>query len=159
MQCQSMQCQSIICNQCPYGTKLLNSNHYFCMMPHCVNPTHINATATAMIKKFCNHSGCQTLVDYPQKYCETHQPLSNRVYRKKDSPSERGYDTQWKRVRIIKLQHEPLCEDCLERNKTVPAVEVHHIIKIKTDSNERLNMDNLKSLCEKCHKVRTGRGE
>jgi len=52
----------------------------------------------------------------------------------------------------------PLCEDCLERDISTPAEEVHHIQPIESapdfETMKILAYDikNLKSLCRNCHK-------
>jgi 5-methylcytosine-specific restriction protein A len=53
----------------------------------------------------------------------------------------------------------PFCEDCLQRGRHVPGVEVHHIVKVKDDPSRRLDADNCMSLCQSCHSIRTRRGE
>ena len=51
----------------------------------------------------------------------------------------------------------PLCELCLQENKTVPAEDIHHIISFMStdDPQQRLflayDYDNLMSLCKQCH--------
>ena len=48
-----------------------------------------------------------------------------------------------------------LCERCLKRGLIVPAVEVHHKVKLTpeniSDPKISLNFDNLEALCKKCH--------
>ena len=50
------------------------------------------------------------------------------------------------------------CEECLERGVFTMGDEVHHVIALTpeniNDPNITLNWNNLKLLCEKCHKAK-----
>jgi 5-methylcytosine-specific restriction endonuclease McrA len=65
--------------------------------------------------------------------------------------------TKWRELRLKKLQSQPLCEKCLEADKTTAACEVHHIIPVESAHNETqmkglmFDMNNLMSLCHTCH--------
>jgi 5-methylcytosine-specific restriction protein A len=83
------------------------------------------------------------------------QPKSNNQYnaeRRKIYNSER-----WRRLRAWKFACNPLCELCLQENKTVPAEDIHHIISFMStdDPRQRLflayDYNNLMSLCKQCH--------
>ncbi len=74
---------------------------------------------------------------------------------------ERGKDRQadkdfykskpWLRLRDLKRQRNPLCEDCLAEGRTVLMAEVHHIKSRKTHPELALDLENLRSLCSSCH--------
>lgn len=85
--------------------------------------------------------------------------LSRPRPRRRKSSTKRGYDRQWRNVRLIKLQADPLCEDCDRNDRSTEATEVHHIRKIKDAPELRLDLDNLMSLCTPCHAIRSARGE
>lgn len=82
--------------------------------------------------------------------CQNHRAV-NREDRVKIYSS-----SKWRKLRHSKLLANPLCELCLERDKVVPAVDVHHINSFMNHSgNRRLQLaydyDNLLSLCKQCH--------
>lgn len=64
---------------------------------------------------------------------------------------------RWKRLRLHKLQSQPLCECCLSANKNTLATEVHHIVPVESvcsiEQMELLMFDNnnLMSVCHECH--------
>ena len=64
---------------------------------------------------------------------------------------------RWRRLREMKLMHDPLCELCLEEGRTTPAEDVHHITSFMsvTDPTQRqflaYDYNNLQSLCKVCH--------
>lgn len=66
-------------------------------------------------------------------------------------------DKRWKKLRALKMRHNPLCERCVKKHKVTPTKEVHHIIPFDTGRNEEeiellaFDYDNLQSLCEPCH--------
>lgn len=74
-----------------------------------------------------------------------------RIYDiQRGSPAERGYDTQWRKVRKQKLQEQPLCEVCLRAGYVTPATEVHHIVPV-SEGGDVYAWDNLMSVCHSCH--------
>ena len=105
---------------------------------------------------FCKWPGCNELVR--GGYCDKHklsveesEQLKNYQYNKsRGSSTKQGYGSDWQRVRKIYLRKHPLCEECIKNDKIVPAVLVHHIIPIQ-DGGDRLDENNLKALCDKCH--------
>ena len=64
------------------------------------------------------------------------------------------YDRKW-RVLSESFRHlNPLCHDCYDKDIATPADEVHHIIPISEDPSRRLDITNLVSLCQACHRER-----
>lgn len=61
--------------------------------------------------------------------------------------------TQWRKLRKIKLQQDPVCEVCGEQLAT----QVHHKVSFMkgTSDEEKLSLlldyDNLQSICPTCH--------
>jgi 5-methylcytosine-specific restriction endonuclease McrA len=62
---------------------------------------------------------------------------------------------KWRSARLIILNDRPLCEVC----HTEPAFHVHHIEPLHTASGwrNRLNLDNLISICISCHSKETAK--
>ena len=79
---------------------------------------------------------------------------------KKDNLNHKAvYNTKvWKVLRLEYLKAHTLCEDCLLQGKYILASEVHHKIPISNGQTiaEKKALgyawDNLKSLCDDCHK-------
>ena len=109
----------------------------------------------------CKHSACPALTRDASGYCETHKPeyeqrqreQNTRYERSRGSAASNGYDAQWNKVRLIKLRHNPLCEDCQEAGRVTAAVLVHHVKPVKEHPELRLTMSNLRSLCVQCHEL------
>ena len=57
---------------------------------------------------------------------------------------------------MIKLQANPVCEECLRRGLVTEATVVDHIVPIN-EGGAPLDMSNLQSLCAKCHNIKSGR--
>lgn len=91
------------------------------------------------------------------KVCDRCGPKRENRKRTKN----RLYDKRvWRDVvRTNVLEAHPLCEDCLEQDKTALATEVHHVVKVEDDESMALDEDNLRALCGECHAKRTRRGE
>lgn len=92
------------------------------------------------------------------------------IYKPQRKPNKKGdnYDAErrkiynserWKRLRAWKFANDPLCEECLIQNNTVPAEDIHHIVSfMSTDDLTQRNFlaydyDNLQSLCKQCHAI------
>ena len=54
------------------------------------------------------------------------------------------------------LQAHPLCEECMRKGMLVPAQMVDHIVPINK-GGAPLDLNNLQSLCNHCHAVKTAR--
>ncbi len=63
---------------------------------------------------------------------------------------------QWRRLRALQLERQPLCEECLKQNKHTTAKVADHIQPINK-GGEPLSLDNLQSLCHACHNRKSGR--
>ena len=62
----------------------------------------------------------------------------------------------WRTLRALKLQKDPLCEECMRKGMLVPAQMVDHIVPINK-GGAPLDLNNLQSLCNHCHAVKTAR--
>jgi 5-methylcytosine-specific restriction protein A len=98
----------------------------------------------------CSYPGCPKIT--ADRFCEQHSKIGDRKYdEERGTASERGYDAQWQKVRIMKLNEDPLCEECLKKGIVVEAAVVHHIKPLETHPELRLMIDNLMSLCVMHH--------
>ena len=67
----------------------------------------------------------------------------------------RLYDTvEWRRLRMVKLAHDPLCEVCIRRGRHVPATEVDHVVAVARGGGA-LDLENCRSVCKPCHSAKT----
>lgn len=78
------------------------------------------------------------------------QEPAKTVTTKKSNHQEFYNSSVWKKVRAKQIAKQPMCEICLYSNIEVPADQVDHIISISWGGS-KLNMENLQSLCYKCH--------
>lgn len=70
----------------------------------------------------------------------------------------RGYGADWRKVRRIAMEQTNwLCVDCLQAGRTTPAIDGHHVEKIKDAPHLRLDVANVMPLCKACHDARDGR--
>lgn len=101
---------------------------------------------------------CRKLTTNKTGYCDVHEPayLEHRAQIKanhelrRGSPSRRGYDATWVKVRKFYLVLHPMCEACEKAGRVTPATEVHHIVALR-DGGERLDHENLMAVCRECH--------
>lgn len=92
-----------------------------------------------------------------ERFCAEHARQEKEHYDStRRNSHQRGYNKIWQKVRNVKINKDPLCEECLKQGKIVPADVVHHIIPINERPNLRLVIENLISLCithhEEIHK-------
>lgn len=107
----------------------------------------------------CNVAGCRNLTRNRPARCEIHAKRERQPDTLRGNSAARGYDARWRKLRLVKLGADPLCEDCLEQGITTAAVEVHHKLKVADRPDLRLDLENLLSLCTPHHARRTARGE
>jgi len=85
------------------------------------------------------------------------------IVRANDKPRgtarERGYTTQWDKARKGWLAHHPLCVECERQGRTTAATDVDHIVPHRGDMELFWDRENWQSLCGRCHRAKTGRGE
>lgn len=68
------------------------------------------------------------------------------------SAASRGYDADWRRIRLQVLEAEPLCRSCAEQGRVTQAVEVHHLEGFTSLADpRRLATSNLAPICRPCH--------
>lgn len=63
---------------------------------------------------------------------------------------------RWRALRALKLQQQPLCEECLRKGRMTPAEMVDHIVPINK-GGASLDMENLQSLCNACHACKSAK--
>lgn len=86
---------------------------------------------------------CEICTAQPKARAEDYRP----------SKTDQGRDWKWYQLsRRYRKQH-PLCERCLQFDRTTPATEVHHKVPIRQDPSLRLNWDNLMAVCRQCHEI------
>jgi 5-methylcytosine-specific restriction protein A len=61
---------------------------------------------------------------------------------------------EWQLLRKMKLQRNPLCEQCLLEGRRTRATDVDHVIGIN-HGGPALDIRNLRSLCHSCHSIKT----
>lgn len=64
--------------------------------------------------------------------------------------------SRWRRLRQVKLNADPLCEECRRRGLVTEATVVDHIVPIN-EGGAALDLRNLQSLCDACHNRKSGR--
>jgi 5-methylcytosine-specific restriction protein A len=106
-------------------------------------------------KVACTHRGCPTLVEAGNGgLCPQHQKKRHSYYdqTRSDKAHTAVYNkSAWKTARKAALQRDlGWCVICKEK----PAELVDHIIEIK-DGGCAYCLDNLQSLCNSCHNIKT----
>jgi 5-methylcytosine-specific restriction protein A len=57
----------------------------------------------------------------------------------------------WRKLRLMKLARDPICELHAMKGVTVAAQEIHHLLPIEDYPDEGTNIMYLQSLCRECH--------
>jgi 5-methylcytosine-specific restriction protein A len=79
----------------------------------------------------------------------------NERDRYRGSASQRGYSSEWRRVRLQALKRDRyLCLHCLAYGRVNSAVDVDHITALSR-GGQHLDLTNLQSLCRLCHRLKT----
>jgi len=100
--------------------------------------------------KPCCVAGCKNITS--SRYCEQHQ---NHGDKQRATSYERGYDSRWRKVRLVYLRSNPLCVICSTEGRLTAANVIDHIKPHK--GNDALFWDELnwQALCESCHNRKT----
>lgn len=101
--------------------------------------------------KPCKKRGCPELVT--GRFCAQHEPPPAPDTRH-ESAAKRGYDSKWRKLRLMKLRRDPICQ-IRHLCRGAIATEVDHIVPIKRAPEKRLDMANLQSACKACHSWKT----
>lgn len=102
-----------------------------------------------MVKKFCNHPGCNALIDRGATYCPKHESLHG--FHK--NPYEYLYNIPlWKKMRKEFLKDNPTCAVCGGK-----ATVVDHIVAHRGNVELFWNQSNWQPLCKECHDAKTNR--
>jgi len=93
-----------------------------------------------------------TLNKPPKKEFKRNENTASREMRRK------AYNnTEWRKLRDTYIKEHPLCEDCLDKGKVVPAEDVHHISSPfssgEINYGKLLDGTNLRALCKECHNM------
>lgn len=104
----------------------------------------------------CRNLGCGKATRNINGFCDDCQQagIIKRKRKKKTNPFYGS--AKWKRFRNWYAAKQPLCENCLEKGIFTEMNVVDHIIELK-DGGAPLSEDNAKSLCNKCHALKTSR--
>lgn len=113
-------------------------------------------TMPARIPKACRKQGCKNTTINSNGYCDEHQGCGWQRHQKGKTSSQRGYGSQWRKIRAIVLVRDNyLCQECLKQGLFVTATTVDHITPKAHGGSDDLT--NLQSLCNSCHKFKTAR--
>jgi 5-methylcytosine-specific restriction enzyme A len=110
--------------------------------------------------KYCDFNGCPNRLA-KGRYCEEHRgtkkPIKKSLY---DTSNKQLYNSkEWKAIRQFVYEREKGC--CQRCGKFVfgKQAQVHHKVPVKADASLKLEPDNLKLLCPKCHSIEENYGE
>jgi 5-methylcytosine-specific restriction protein A len=102
--------------------------------------------------RHCANPHCSRFVKGKGIYCDEHKKRLQPSPR--DPETEKFYRSErWQRLRTMKLNKDPLCEVCQLKHRVTPATMVHHLLPVRKDTEERLAMTYLVSLCHSCHQT------
>jgi 5-methylcytosine-specific restriction protein A len=109
----------------------------------------------------CSSQPCSGFAAEGTSKCAKHKASTAQTYdRSRGTSSSRGYDSKWRRVRLLALDRDMhVCQMCLKMKPNpiyTPAQHVDHITPFNgKDDPLRLDLDNLQSLCQSCHNRKT----
>lgn len=109
--------------------------------------------------KPCKYLMCRELVEVGTSYCITHQRQRNNESKRNSTRHWKDWYSmpRWRTIRLHWLNANPLCVMCLADNKVVAATVVDHIQDHKGDKSLFLDVNNLQSLCVRCHNSKTAK--
>jgi len=112
----------------------------------------MESMATTPLRK-CSAPGCRVLVHGGR--CELHCKRGRPSEHHRGSATERGYNYRWEQVSKAYRRDNPLCVECLFRNRVKAVQCVDHIISHKGRDGLMWDTENYCSLCHTCHSRKT----
>jgi 5-methylcytosine-specific restriction protein A len=106
-------------------------------------------------QKPCAHIGCPNLTR--ERYCDQHKQQVRRYDRERGTAAQRGYDSRWRKARLMFLRKHPLCVDCMKQGRVTPATDVDHIVPHRGNRELFWDESNWQALCHACHSRKTAR--
>lgn len=143
-----------------------------------VSHLHIGVDAQAMKYRRCRYPGCHAMVALPDHYCKQHydheaEYLANRqrwarahskqythkyntVTRNRNDAKSNQYQfyrsRQWQELRHQALDRDHyVCRYCGQPNSKT----VDHIVPIEYDQSLMADVENLATICRRCHHLKT----
>ncbi|WP_155873878.1 HNH endonuclease [Achromobacter xylosoxidans] len=107
----------------------------------------------------CRHRGCGKLIRLPG-FCEAHaqDSVGWKQDRERGNRHQRGYGSDWGRLRVLILKRDRYlcqCGECQRTGRVLPATEVdHRIPKAEGGTDEP---HNLCAINAECHKRKTAK--
>lgn len=113
---------------------------------------------------YCGHPGCHEIIPYDERYCKRHRHTRNKeVYRERNTnPHEKRFQqfyrsTPWRKLSRRWLENHPVCVECLREGVIRKADVVDHVEEIRDDFSKRFDENNLQSLCDYHHIIKSKR--
>lgn len=73
------------------------------------------------------------------------------------NPNTKFYQsTAWRKLRHLQLHRFPLCAECERKGVATPGKVADHITPIN-EGGEPLSLENLQTLCDRCHNQKSAR--
>lgn len=109
----------------------------------------------------CQYVGCAEFSEPGSSRCKAHRPVAKRrIDAVRGNSAERGYDRQWRALRITFLAQHPVCEcdECQAgKVRLRAATVVDHIQTIRDRPDLRLDWSNLRAMNKQCHDRHTAK--
>ena len=101
-------------------------------------------------KKPCCHPGCPALTH--ERFCDEHQRKQQKRYdAARGTAVERGYGTQWRKLRALILRRDPFC--MWPGGCGAPSTDVDHVVARRKGGTDHAS--NLRGLCHMHHSMKT----
>lgn len=109
------------------------------------------------LKHACGFPGCPNLAD--ERYCAEHAKTEGKRYeRERGSAAARGYDSRWRKYRLMFLAEHPLCAECERQGIVTAASDVDHIQPVNGPGDPLFwESSNHQALCHECHSKKTAK--
>lgn len=118
-----------------------------------------------MIKKYCSHTGCKSLIPFNERYCDKHKPKDSHASKTSDYANMIHASSKWRKTSRLYREANPICEACIRASKEGDqsrdgminlATSVDHIVPLFA-GGEPYDWDNLQSLCDYHHSMKSQR--
>lgn len=103
----------------------------------------------------CAYLGCGNERSPLNSYCMEHGGKTFNQSAKRKQTNAKYTTALWKRIRLIQLSRQPLCQSCLTKGRVCAANEVDHVFPWQQIGEHAFVANVFQSLCHECHSVKT----
>lgn len=104
----------------------------------------------------CSQLGCKEQRSKLNSFCKEHGGMDYFLSEKRKEHNKEYQHRAWKRIRMVQLSKQPLCQGCMLNGRICQAIHIDHLFPWSSIGKEAFTYNIFQSLCVECHSYKTG---